>query len=390
MGEDRGSGGGQIEDFLAFRCNYCGQDGKACSVILNEAFVTGCSHLFCAQHAKEWFGANDDCPICRNGSARLLHVDLSQAASKKRRFMSLVGMTPPEIMQASETALNFWLDQKVFEFQMGAKRQGVLADRYQKTEELVKARLVEAEHACNGLQEERRLLEQRIEEAERDNSKATEQLRELERELSAAEEEHHSLHSRVSHGDDKAFFRRPLPVTSPVPASGNGGSARRSDQGAGGTAGRGMQEERRGAGKSPGQVRQLWHSDEPSSRQGSFFPRQGGGQAVNEPSDDRNGGGSGGARRDRDDGGRVGIDERSRHRQGHLSNRRPEAYATTTGSLGAALGSSSSTGGPCAAAGVSGAGIAGIAGMRTRRLPTFTPGMSYAANRFSSKKRGLH
>lgn len=404
MGEDRGggAGGGEMGDFLAFRCNFTEQGGKACSAILSEGWVTSCSHLICMQHAKEWFESNDDCPVCRNGAARLLRVDLSQAMSKRRRCMSLVGMTPPEIMQASETALNFWLDQKVFEFQQDAKRQTVLGDRYKKTEELVKERLVESENACNGLQEERRVLELRIEEAERDNSKAENQLRELERELTAAEEEYRSLHSRVSHGDFRAFFRRSLHDSSPMPGGGMDGRAgtpaARSRDGGGGAAASSTHSRMAStdAGSFPSRGRQAWHhqggtpryrSDAPMASPGGFLPHR---SSASKGAADRRGGsdvvsGAGGSD-DHSRGEEGGRGETARRRgdgnHGSVGAHGGLASALGGGGCGGCGGCGGGGGGPCRDDG----GMAGRFGSSLRRLPTFTPGMSYGAGRFAKKR----
>lgn len=304
--------------------------------------------------------------------------------------MSLVGMTPPEIMQASETALNFWVDQKVFESQQDAKRQTVLGERYKKTEELVKERLVESENACNALQEERRGLELRIEEAERDNAKAANQLRELEREYTAAEEEYRSLHSRVSHGDFRTFFRRSFPDASPMKRNGTEGRAGTpstrsgSSIGGGATAGSSSRNVSSDPNQGAGRDRQAWsHSGTPYRRSnipiaspGSFLAHR----AVSASKADHYQGSA-----DRRGGGAVlpGVGSSDGHRRGDEGGRpRGDGHHGGAGAqngIGAALGAGVDPGHESV-------GLANRFGSSSRRLPIFTPGMSYGPGRFAKKR----
>lgn len=199
----------QRHELLVFHCNFATK-GELCRHPLKEGWVTACSHLFCYEHAKEWFQSHNDCPVCRCGKINLIRMDLSQASVKRRGRMSLIGMTPPEIIQASETALNFWVDQKVFEFHMKGKRQNQLINQQKSIEEHIKTKLREAEATCNALEAEQQQLQQQIDEKEKENRKVSEELQRLRWDLAAAEDRHNSLQKQVAGEQRQEVFRRPL------------------------------------------------------------------------------------------------------------------------------------------------------------------------------------
>lgn len=119
-------------------------------------------------------------------------------------------MTPPEILQASETALNTWVEQKVLEFREKGKLQSELVARQKKMEEAIQARLQEAETACNGLEADQSKLQQKIEEIEKENSKTYEELKKLKAELADSEEQYHNLQKRILGDQRQDLFHRPL------------------------------------------------------------------------------------------------------------------------------------------------------------------------------------
>ena len=40
--------------------------------------VAQCPHMFCYHHAKEWFAAHDDCPICCNGPVKIVKMNFAR------------------------------------------------------------------------------------------------------------------------------------------------------------------------------------------------------------------------------------------------------------------------------------------------------------------------
>mmetsp|Transcript_97387 Transcript_97387/g.270899 ORF Transcript_97387/g.270899 Transcript_97387/m.270899 type:complete len:299 (+) Transcript_97387:114-1010(+) len=203
-------------ELLVFHCNFATKDGDPCSHPLKEGWITACSHLLCYDHAKEWFQNHDDCPICRSGKVKLVRMDLSQTSVKRRGRMSLIGMTPPEILEASETALSFWVDQKLFEFQRKGQRHCQLLGRQKSIEELIKTKLREAETTCNALEAEQRALQQQIDEKDKENRKISEEVQRLKWDLAAAEDRHSSLQKQIAGEHRQELFRRPL-LEAPAP-----------------------------------------------------------------------------------------------------------------------------------------------------------------------------
>lgn len=216
MGEEGGEAEPPRHELLCFHCNFATKDGEPCSRPIKEGWITACSHLLCYEHAKAWFQDHEDCPLCRAGKVKLVRMDLSEASARRRGRMQLIGMSPPEIMEASETALSFWVDQKVFEFQRSSRRQGQLLSHQKSVEELIKAKLREAEETCNALEAEQRALQQRIDERERENCRAGEELKRLRWDFTAAEERHANLQKQVAGERRQELFRRPL-AEAPTP-----------------------------------------------------------------------------------------------------------------------------------------------------------------------------
>jgi len=132
--------------------------------------------------------------------------------------MALFGMTPPEIMQATQTAWSFWVDQKVYEFQSAGQRQKQLTDRQKTVEEHIKSKLREVEATCNAMKAERQ-LNKKIDEAEQEKRKVSEELERLRCEVAAAEDRHSRLQRQVLGEQRHELFRRPLlEAPSPAPA----------------------------------------------------------------------------------------------------------------------------------------------------------------------------
>lgn len=148
---------------MSFSCNHTSaEDGISCQKILDEGWITACSHLFCLEHARAWFGNRDDCPICRGGPVKVVRMDLSRTSVRRRGRTALIGMAPPDILRATEIALNFWTDQKVFDFQREGRRQVDETQQLQSSEARARASLAEAEAACDGLAAESARLRRQI------------------------------------------------------------------------------------------------------------------------------------------------------------------------------------------------------------------------------------
>jgi len=124
--------------------------------------------------------------------------------------MALVGMTPQETVQAAETAITFWVDQKSYEFQKKSQCYVDFTERHHRIEQLVKERLKEAEESCNEMEAEQRELQLKIDSVERETSKVGEEAANLQRQLSEAEHQYGLLLKRISGDQRQEFFRRPL------------------------------------------------------------------------------------------------------------------------------------------------------------------------------------
>jgi len=208
-----------MHPLLVFHCNFPTKGNELCNRPLEDAWVTACSHVLCYSHAKEWFQNHDECPLCRSGRVNIIRVNLSQASVARRGRMALFGMTPPEIMQATQTALSFWVDQKVYEFQSAGQRQKQLTDRQKTVEEHIKSKLREAENTCNVMEAEQQQLNKKIDEAEKEKRNVSEELERLRCDVAAAEDRHSRLQRQVLGEQRHDLFRRPLlEAPSPAPA----------------------------------------------------------------------------------------------------------------------------------------------------------------------------
>lgn len=186
-------------EFYGLRCNFSDDRCKQCKENIKEAWVTNCSHVFCFRHAKEWFSNKETCPVCRNGHVKVVRFDLG---AKKRERNAVLGMTPPELIQAAESALSFWVRQKVFQSHTADARNTGLDEHYKKTEETVKARLKEAESVCNKSENGNQQLQRMLKAAVDQNSKASEEVAGLERQLEEAESKFSNLQKAVSKNNE--------------------------------------------------------------------------------------------------------------------------------------------------------------------------------------------
>lgn len=105
------------ERFLALRCNFPSKDGNSCTAALTEGWATSCSHLFCSEHANEWFSGDDRCPVCLDKQGRVRMVKVGAPKTKRQQVHTLmIGHNPCDAQLAATTAINFWTEQKKEEF----------------------------------------------------------------------------------------------------------------------------------------------------------------------------------------------------------------------------------------------------------------------------------
>lgn len=205
-----------LEEFVALRCNFPLKDGGICRKALLEGWATSCSHLFCPDHAREWFQADDRCPVCldKRGAVRMAKVGAPKDDATKVHTL-LVGRPPCDIQLAAATAMNFWLAQKFEEFSHEQQAEQDVTDKLRRLIGNGRKRLTEAE-ALNksmlaGVQELRR------------------QHREAEQQLVQGREEASGLQSRLTqvHRAYKDALSRAAGVTPRI-----GRSCKRSADGA--------------------------------------------------------------------------------------------------------------------------------------------------------------
>eukprot|EP00747_Dinoflagellata_sp_TGD_P168327 gnl/TRDRNA2_/TRDRNA2_194477_c0_seq1.p1 gnl/TRDRNA2_/TRDRNA2_194477_c0~~gnl/TRDRNA2_/TRDRNA2_194477_c0_seq1.p1 ORF type:complete len:290 (+),score=56.52 gnl/TRDRNA2_/TRDRNA2_194477_c0_seq1:71-940(+) len=138
------------QDFLALKCNYRidvdGKPGICGKAIDGEAWVTNCSHIFCPDHARQWFRADDRCPICldKEGKVRLAKMNASKA-SVATCATSLIGFSPPDVQAAFSASLRFWMEQKLEDFRRDQSYEQELASFQSKLVSQGRARLKEAD-----------------------------------------------------------------------------------------------------------------------------------------------------------------------------------------------------------------------------------------------------
>mmetsp|Transcript_17618 Transcript_17618/g.49903 ORF Transcript_17618/g.49903 Transcript_17618/m.49903 type:complete len:314 (+) Transcript_17618:115-1056(+) len=200
------------EDFELVHCNYVSDSGEPCNLLLEDAWVTACSHVFCREHAKEWFQGHEDCPICRDGKVKCIRMNFSKGRFRQQRLL-LIGMPPNDILQATQTALNFWIDQKALEYQQRTEYGKTLRGREASIEESLKAKLGEIEASCKELEMEQRQLQQKIDDTEKESGQVQQHLQRLKRESMETDDSFHSLQSRVADARMHECFKRPLTET---------------------------------------------------------------------------------------------------------------------------------------------------------------------------------
>ena len=89
-------------------CNF-----KKCRKrLINLAWVTSCSHVFCEEDGSREFAKELLCPSCNTeltGKFDIVRVDLQP--SDQYKSMMLAGLKPEIIMEIASRGINFWMYQ---------------------------------------------------------------------------------------------------------------------------------------------------------------------------------------------------------------------------------------------------------------------------------------
>lgn len=104
------------KDFQALHCNFPTKEGSACCTAVVEGWATSCSHLFCKDHAQQWFAGDDRCPVCLDKEGRVRMVKVGAAKEKGKMHTLLIAHKPLDAQLAASTAINFWMEQKQEDF----------------------------------------------------------------------------------------------------------------------------------------------------------------------------------------------------------------------------------------------------------------------------------
>eukprot|EP00427_Karlodinium_veneficum_P021169 CAMPEP_0169113202 /NCGR_PEP_ID=MMETSP1015-20121227/28070_1 /TAXON_ID=342587 /ORGANISM="Karlodinium micrum, Strain CCMP2283" /LENGTH=293 /DNA_ID=CAMNT_0009175345 /DNA_START=71 /DNA_END=952 /DNA_ORIENTATION=+ len=198
------------QDFQGFRCNFRKPGEKCCTRLANEGWVTACSHIFCQEHAKEWFTTNDDCPICRQGHVKMMKLDMPITDVKKRRKSDVMGMNPNEITEACTTALNFWTDQKIHDIQMAHLQNAESKEQRRKTHQKWLERLKSFELECNSMEKQKSDIKNKLKTLHSANAALTNRLTSLRSERVIIEEACRKLQRSCS-----AKPKQPFGMTEP-------------------------------------------------------------------------------------------------------------------------------------------------------------------------------
>lgn len=136
-----------LKEFIAFRCNMPLEGGRVCDKVVCEAWATSCSHIFCQEHAREWFQEHDFCPVCRDEKAGKVRVlQIGGAPDPKLGPESLlIGRLPQEGVTALKTAFSFWMEQKFHRFQESLAREEEEKEKVERVMSNGRKRLVEVQ-----------------------------------------------------------------------------------------------------------------------------------------------------------------------------------------------------------------------------------------------------
>lgn len=207
-----------MHNFLVFHCNFTAEDGALCGKQVDQGWITACCHIFCQEHSEEWFKNRDDCPLCQDGHVRLVRMDVSRTASRRRSRTALIGLTPPDFFQAMEVAFNFWVDQKLFEYNHLVRRTTGLAERRKAIETKIQSKLQSLDDNCVHVQAEQQTLERSIEDVARAVKKMREQIQLSKRALAEEEDRYESLKRQLAGDTRRDALRNSGPEKDDLPS----------------------------------------------------------------------------------------------------------------------------------------------------------------------------
>jgi len=148
-------------ELLALHCNYPQKSDRPCACRVEVGWLTSCAHLFCTEHAKQWFASNVDCPVCRaGGPVRMLKVNCKRP--RKERNLAMLGFLPSQVFQAASEAFEFWAQQKMLEHDWQAEASVKLEARESRLRGTYQERAMEVERVISQLSEQKYALEQRL------------------------------------------------------------------------------------------------------------------------------------------------------------------------------------------------------------------------------------
>lgn len=197
-------------EFLQYHCNFIMPNKECCGKTVGTGWITACSHLFCQEHAKEWFTTNNECPICRAGAVKLVHLSFSRGSHDRKTRTTMVGMLPTEIILATEVGLQFWLDQKVHEYQARQEQQIQLQQKQKGMEDHIRRELEVSEKTCEKMEDEHQQILHQIRTIDESVSKAENELKDVSTQIADAEHRYNSLQQRIAGNQREEFFRRPF------------------------------------------------------------------------------------------------------------------------------------------------------------------------------------
>mmetsp|Transcript_20561 Transcript_20561/g.57109 ORF Transcript_20561/g.57109 Transcript_20561/m.57109 type:complete len:270 (+) Transcript_20561:82-891(+) len=189
-----------LEDYLALGCNFPLEGGRPCGQkVTAEAWATSCSHIFCSDHARAWFGKEDRCPVCLDREPKVLvaKATCSGLAHDKLKNI-LIGLNPTEIHLASTAALNFWIRQKFAVFLQEQEDEHDIADKQKRLVGTGRQRLTEADALQKSLYAGTEELRKQVVEAQRDLSARREEVAALRARLDRTRQAFRDEQSRVA------------------------------------------------------------------------------------------------------------------------------------------------------------------------------------------------
>lgn len=183
-----------VAEVLALHCNFVKHDGRPCGQRVCVGWLTSCAHLFCDDHAREWFGCNVDCPVCTapgHEPTRVMKVDL--ASLHKRRRMVALGFQPFEVFAAASEAFEFWASQKARESTWHVQAIDRLQKREHKMREAYEHRAEQVEGIMRELEEQRVSAEKRLEASVLRGEQLASEIREVRERLEDVHRRHREL-----------------------------------------------------------------------------------------------------------------------------------------------------------------------------------------------------